>query len=144
VKPFRWNLKKREQLGSLVSGSFAVGFGGYEDELAECAAKLLARSSSRRLIFVGRSPENIYDYLAGVLHNTSYENKVDILNISNRYRDPFEIRNELPAAFNALKQAFHRYQIGLRSKREFARVLSNTWEIRESWLRELVAELKRV
>jgi len=281
VKPFRWNLKKREQLGSLVSGNFVCDSAGYEDDLAECAAKLLARSASRRLVFVGRSPENIYDYLAGVLHNTSHESKIDLLNISNRFRDPFEIRNELPESYNALKQhfieleispeqligtsvgicfadlvaeggtfenifrfietwvhdeqldfravqsklgfvgitqrrknspntwrwqqnanwvtdhkaiyiknisisgrlwnylgnmqvkvantnppktwanskillppreerniealkeAFHVYQLGLRSKKEFARVLSTTWEIRESWLRELVVELKR-
>jgi len=248
VKPFRWNLKKREQLGSLVSGKFACGLGGYEDDLAGCAAKLLARSASRKLIFVGRSPENIYDYLAGVLHNTSYENKVDLLNISNRFRHPVKIRNELPEAYNALKkhfteleispedlirscavqdklgfvgitrrmknspntwrwqqnadwvddhktlyiknlsipeelwdylgnrqvkvantnppaswassrillppreerniealkQAYHIYQTGIRSKKEFARILSGTWEIKESWLRDLVVELKRV
>lgn len=111
MKPFRWNLQKREQLGGLVSGEIVSSYVGYETELAECAAKLLARSANRKLIFVGRSPENIYDYLAGVLQNTSYQNNIDLLNISNRFRDPFKIRNELPDSFSAIKAHFLELEI---------------------------------
>ncbi len=83
MKPFRWNLKKREQLGSLLDGEKGSNVLHYIDELRECAAKVLARSDQRNLIFVGRSPENIFDYLSGVLQNTSWEYKIENLNISN-------------------------------------------------------------
>jgi len=253
MKPFRWNLQKREQLGGLVSGEIVSSYVGYEAELAECAAKLLARSANRKLIFVGRSPENIYDYLAGVLQNTSYikahfleleispeqlitssqgicfadlvseggtfenifrflemwsreerqdfraiQNKLGFVGVTQRTKNspntwrwqqnakwvadhkavyiknlsiswilwdylgnqqnkvantnppetwgssdlllpPREERN-----INALKQAFHIYNLGLNQNKEFAGTLATTWEFREPWLRELVAELKGV
>ncbi len=47
MKPFRWNLKKREQLGGLLDGEKASIVLEYLDDLRECAAKVLARSDQR-------------------------------------------------------------------------------------------------
>jgi len=106
MKPFRWNLKKREQLGSLLNVTAEKAYDGYETQLADCAAKVVARTANKKIIFVGRSPENIFDYLSGVFEKTSHEPKLDILNISNRFRPITKIKNELPSAYNALKQHF--------------------------------------
>ena len=111
MKPFRWNLAKREQLGGLLSGDINFVYSDYEIELEDCTAKVLARSKNRKIIFVGRSPENIYDYLAGILQNTKHENRMDLLNISNRFRDVREIRNEIPQSYDALKQHFQELEI---------------------------------
>jgi hypothetical protein len=58
--------KEREQLGSLLVGDKSSVVLEYLHELRECSAKVLARSDQRNFIFVGRSPENIFDYLSGV------------------------------------------------------------------------------
>lgn len=106
MKPFRWNIARREQLGDLLDGEIYSAYADYENELQECAAKVLARSKNRKLIFVGRSPENIYDFLAGTLQSTNHEKMVDLLNISNRFRDVRDIRKELPQSYAALQQHF--------------------------------------
>ena len=104
MKPFRWNLKKREQLGDLLVGDTDPFYEGYEQELAECSAKVIARSANKRIVFVGRSPENIFDYLSGVLQGTEHENKLDILNISIRFRRIDETKVASPKAYEALKE----------------------------------------
>jgi len=111
MKPFRWNMAKREQLGDLLAGEIYSAYPGYEKELQECAAKVLARSKNNKLIFVGRSPENIYDFVAGTLQGTKHEKIVDLLNISNRFRDVREIRKELPQSYDALQQHFRDLEI---------------------------------
>lgn len=111
MKPFRWNLKKREQLGSLLNVIGEEAYEGYETQLADCAAKVVARSFDKKIIFIGRSPENIFDYLFGVFEGTSHEANLDILNISNRFRSISDIKNELPSAYNALKQHFFELDI---------------------------------
>jgi hypothetical protein len=107
VKPFRWNLKESDQLGRLIDIECHPDFLYYLEDIAECASKVVARSLNRRIIFVGRSPESIFDYLSGVFAWTSHETKIDILNISNRFKDIENIKNELPAAYSALKDHFH-------------------------------------
>lgn len=104
MKPFRWNLKKREQLGGLLVDDKSSIVLGYLDDLRECSAKVLARSDQRKLIFVGRSPENIFDYLSGIFQNTSWEYKIDNLNISNRFKKIADIAKELPESYKSLKQ----------------------------------------
>ncbi|MDM8558355.1 hypothetical protein [Candidatus Parabeggiatoa sp. HSG14] len=106
MKPFRWNIRKKEQLGSLLDITAEEAYDDYEDHLAECASKVVARSGGRKLIFVGRSPENIFDYLSGVFENTNHESQIDILNISNRFMDIDNIRKELPLSYKALKDHF--------------------------------------
>ncbi|MCR9142947.1 MAG: hypothetical protein NXI24_11890 [bacterium] len=111
MKPFRWNIKKREQLGDLLAEPAAEAYDAYPAELAECAAKVVARSANKRIVFVGRSPENIFDYLSGVFEGTSHASKLDVLNISNRFAAIEEIQRENPGAFAALRAHFHDLEV---------------------------------
>ena len=106
MKPFRWNLKKREQLGSLLVGERSEIYSGYLDEVRVCAAKVVARSDNRKLIFVGRSPENLFDYLSGIMAETTWDSNLDNLNISNRFNKVKTIAKTMPDKYRALKDHF--------------------------------------
>ncbi len=106
MEPFRWNLAKREQLGRLVESDPKLPPELPIQEFAECAAKIVARSEDRRLVFVGRSPESIFDYLSGVFSDTPWSSRLHLLNISNRFRSIESIKNEMPHAFQALRDHF--------------------------------------
>lgn len=106
ILPFRWNLRKREQLGRLLRHIPEEAFSGYEELLSNCAAKVLAFSGGRKLVFVGRSPENIYDYIVGITEGTSRENRVCMLSISNRYETVSEIKERNPQGVRVLKELF--------------------------------------
>lgn len=65
IIPFRWDLSKREQLGDLANHPKAdIPHGYYQDVRAICA-KVIAFSDACDLVFVGRSPEHLFDYLNG-------------------------------------------------------------------------------
>ncbi|MCJ8274148.1 MAG: hypothetical protein MJK04_32715 [Psychrosphaera sp.] len=106
MKPFRWDIKKKEQLGNLLTAEANPAYPEYEEQLLDCAVKVVARSQGRKLIFVGRSPENIFDYLSGIFDNSEQLSQLDILNISNRFRTIDIIKSEWPKAFPALKNHF--------------------------------------
>ncbi|MDP9441485.1 MAG: hypothetical protein M3P34_04745 [Actinomycetota bacterium] len=85
TRPFRWDVTRRECLGSLVARPGEDLW--YLEELEACAAKVLARcGNGRRVYFVGRSPASICDYLTGALENTSWAHRL--------VRLPFSMRGE--------------------------------------------------
>jgi hypothetical protein len=108
-KPFRWDISKRHQLGSLVTASddeFAAwldkelcSLGRISGALAQAespmhwlvhelnvtSARILALSNDGQLFFVGRSPESIFDYLSGILDGTTWSSRIHLL--------PFSMRN---------------------------------------------------
>lgn len=106
MKPFRWTLAKQEQLGSLIQGESSEFDFLFYDELAACAARVLAFSNDSQLVFVGRSPENIYDYLCGVFSDTLFSNRFKYLNISNRDLDISDIKQAYPKSYLALQNHF--------------------------------------
>jgi hypothetical protein len=106
MKPFRWNIKKREQLGSLLVGDVSTFYPGYLEELRVCSAKVLAYSDNSKMVFVGRSAENILDYLTGILEGTPYEERLEHLNISNRYECMDTLAIQSPRSYRALKKHF--------------------------------------
>lgn len=67
AQPFRWSFDKREQLGSWLEHAPDYRPPHREDlaALREAAARILALSDGADLAFIGRSPENFYDYLCG-------------------------------------------------------------------------------
>jgi len=70
LKPFRWNIAKREQIGRLLEAPSPAGdVPGLHDTLRAVSAKILARSDDSDLVFVGRSVESFYDYLSGIFHD---------------------------------------------------------------------------
>lgn len=102
MKPFRWNVGKVEQLGKLVDPDAPLPNSAWVTTVAETAAKIVARSNNRDLVFVGRSPENFFDYLSGVFAGTSRERRILHLNFSNRGRPIAEIRAANPEAYAGL------------------------------------------
>src|SRR6476660_5343311 len=96
--PFRWNLTNRTHLGSLVKGEKAEVYNGFFDHLLPCCSRVLAFAGDSDLVFVGRSPESIFDHLSGLLFNTSWLNRLELLQFSMRFIDESDIRTEYPNA----------------------------------------------
>jgi hypothetical protein len=90
VVPFRWDVRRREQLGRLLSAPpparpswwIPTRFRELFPEVRACAARVLARAGDARLVFVGRSPENLFDYLTGALADTPWADRCDLLSVS--------------------------------------------------------------
>lgn len=81
IRPFRWNVSRREQLGRLLDGVDEPPL-WFLDDLIELAGKVLARSSDSRLYFVGRSVDSLYDILSGALAGTSWDDRLRPLPLS--------------------------------------------------------------
>lgn len=79
---FRWNVTRREQLGRLVEGEPAESYPEFIGDLRRCCARVIAMAGDARLVFIGRSPESLYDYLTGALADTSWSDRLAILNVS--------------------------------------------------------------
>ena len=83
-RPFRWDITRREQLGSLVHGDAAETYPEFVEDLRHCCARVVAAAGDARLVFVGRSPESIFDYLSGALAETSWIDRLTLFNIALR------------------------------------------------------------
>ena len=79
---FRWNIARREQLGRLVDGEPADVGADLTRELRLCCGRVIAMAGDARLVFIGRSPEHLYDYLTGALASTSWSTRLTLLNLS--------------------------------------------------------------
>lgn len=64
--PFRWDLVEPAALGGLLDGGTTPAL-WFAPELSTCAGKVLARSASGDLVFVGRSLDSMFDLLSGAL-----------------------------------------------------------------------------
>ncbi len=81
-------------------------FAGYADELEDCCAKIVARAEGRELVFVGRSPENFFDYLSGVFQDTDFARRIHLLQLSNRFENQAALRRTMPGAIEGLREYF--------------------------------------
>jgi hypothetical protein len=106
MKPFRWDIGRREQLGSLTEGKLSSAYPSFIDELRICASRLVSFSENGLIFFVGRSPESLFDYLSGVLDETSKTNDIFMLNISNRFESVLKIKQQRPYVYKSLKEHF--------------------------------------
>ncbi|MBB4634886.1 hypothetical protein [Longimicrobium terrae] len=89
VVPFRWNVARREQLGRLLDREPATPaymadepFESHFPELRSLVVRTVARAGDARLLFVGRSPEDLFDYLSGALAETAWAERIDLLSLS--------------------------------------------------------------
>lgn len=82
--PFRWNLARRAELGRLVEGVRAASYPEMLDDLAECAARVVATAGATTMVFVGRSPESLFDYLSGVFFRSPWQDQLALLQLSVR------------------------------------------------------------
>lgn len=106
--PFRWDITRRDQLGSLVEGESAAAYGGFTDHLLACCSRAVAFAGDSDLIFVGRSPESVFDHLSGLLFDTSWFDRLVLLHFSMRFREEADIRKEHPGAVQALRACLER------------------------------------
>jgi len=79
---FRWNIARREQLGRLVTGESVEGLPWILEEVRRCAALVIAMAGDSQLVFVGRSPEALFDYLTGAFAGTSWFDRTTLLHLS--------------------------------------------------------------
>lgn len=110
-RPFRWNVAKREQLGTLVERTASEPYPGFVTELQHCCARIIALAGDADLVFIGRSPESIFDYLSGLLADTSWRERCVLVNISMRNLSPGEIRGQFPSAITNMREQFQALQL---------------------------------
>jgi hypothetical protein len=67
--PFRWDLQRPDQLGTLLDAAPAPSL-SFLDDLVRCAALVVARSDDGDLVFVGRSLDSMFDLLGAALAGT--------------------------------------------------------------------------
>src|SRR5262249_28660426 len=77
-------------------------------ELRRCAARVIAAAGDTDWVFVGRSPEHLFDYLSGVFADIPHAPSLTLLLISNRglWNSPNRAARENPEAFAALANYF--------------------------------------
>ena len=84
TKPFRWSLSKREQLGSWPSSGQRPE-AEFLSQLRATTARIIAMSDGANLAFIGRSPENFFDYLSGVFAGLNDAPHLHIIQYSLRW-----------------------------------------------------------
>ncbi|MEM6817150.1 MAG: hypothetical protein AAF578_00020 [Pseudomonadota bacterium] len=104
--PFRWNIKKREQLGSLIEDfthdRFEVAL---IDDLRVAASRVVAQADNAALAFIGRTPENFFDYLSGVFDGLTRAPDLHLVQFSLRYAG----KSGLESLGNAKLEGFFDY-----------------------------------
>jgi hypothetical protein len=83
-RPFRWDITQRSQLGSLPEVELPEAYPEFEKDLLTCAARVLAFAGDSNLVFVGRSPQPLFDLLSGLLIETTWSDRLQLLNIGLR------------------------------------------------------------
>ncbi|HEU0015420.1 MAG TPA: hypothetical protein VFQ45_17150 [Longimicrobium sp.] len=101
--PFRWNLARRQRLGSLLEGPRAEAYRGFRDDLRACCVRVAAAAADGGMVFVGLSPESIYDHLSGVLAETSWAERIALLNFSMRHGNARDVAQGHPEGLRALR-----------------------------------------
>lgn len=85
IRPFRWDITRRSQLGTLPDIEPPETYPEFEEDLLACAARVLAFAGDSDLVFVGRSPQPLFDLLSGLLMETSWSDRLRLLNIGLRH-----------------------------------------------------------
>lgn len=109
--PFRWNVARRESLGSLIHGRIAATYTGFEGDLLVAASRVIAFSNDSDLYFVGRSLESMFDLLSGLLVDTTWAPRLTLLPFSTRWYEFEDLEREHAQELNYLRAYFE--QVGL-------------------------------
>jgi hypothetical protein len=109
--PFRWNVTNQIYLGSLVTGEKADVYDGFFDQLLACCSRLLAFAGDADLTFVGRSPESIFDHLSGLFFDTTWFDRLELLQFSMRFYKEGEVRKKYPDAIDAIRAYLDRLNL---------------------------------
>jgi hypothetical protein len=84
IRPFRWDVSRREQLGTLPDLELPELPENFFLELLRTCARVLAFAGDSDLVFLGRSPEPLFDFLSGALRDTSWSERLTLLNLALR------------------------------------------------------------
>src|SRR5215471_5659848 len=95
IKPFRWDITRREQLGSLVNANLPEIPAGVEGQLLACCARVIAFAGDSDLVFVGSSPHPLFDLLSGLLVDTSWQPRLSIFGVSLGWWNDVRMRPRL-------------------------------------------------
>ncbi len=117
--PFRWNMSSPGLGRRLGRGPTAWAPTGFKDDLLRCAARVVRAAGDVDLVFVGRSPESLFDLLAGALTETSWRERLTLLPLSLRGDTPGRLRREHPAGLAQLWSCFD--ALGLTPERLLVR-----------------------
>ncbi len=101
-KPFRWDITRAAQLGSLI-GDAPPEPAAIDGEMLPCCARIIAFSGNSDLVFVGRSPESFFDLLSGMLFDTTWLERLTLLHFSMRYHNESVIQEKHPQAIAAMR-----------------------------------------
>lgn len=101
--PFRWNVTSQHHLGTLIEGDVAPVYRGFMTQLLPCCSRVVAFAGDADLAFVGRSAESVFDHLSGLLSNTSWAERLTLLQFSMRFTQESTIRQNYPAALPGLR-----------------------------------------
>lgn len=114
-KPFRWNIEKRNELGSLINeGSIEIER-DFILELIESIARIIAFSDNSKIFFIGRSPENYFDFLKGVYcENRRLKQQINLFQFSGRRIKHNELTNYYSPKLSELRNQMS--SIGLSPK----------------------------
>lgn len=95
MKPFRWTITKREQLGTLIDkpGSINLIRRDFLSDIREASARIVALGEDSDLAFIGRTPENFFDYLSGVFSNVDEAPALHLVHFSLRWSGPKGVRS---------------------------------------------------
>ena len=106
--PFRWDLSTRAQIGSWTRE--LIKRPKLDDWLLNVirttAADILATSEGSNLAFIGRTPENFFDYLSGSFHTLSEAPNLHLLQFSMRWPGAGGVKAIDPHAFEGLSEYF--------------------------------------
>jgi hypothetical protein len=106
-KPFRWDIARSEQLPTMTWRlDYSEYWPSYEIELRRCAARVIAAAADTDWVFVGRSPENLFDYPSGIFAGVPDAPSLTQLLVSLRGSAPETVAREEPGALAALGSYF--------------------------------------
>jgi hypothetical protein len=104
IRPFRWDVRRRSELGRLARADPPETYPGFEEHLLACSARVLAFAGDSDLVFIGRSPQPLFDLLSGLLLGTSWSERLRLLNVSLRVVEE-PTREQLRAIYPYLAEA---------------------------------------
>ncbi|MDW3650790.1 MAG: hypothetical protein R8P61_27185 [Bacteroidia bacterium] len=109
VIPFRWNVDKLNELGSLLDYSSIKLDDEFLGELISSAARILAFSGNAYCYFVGRSPENYFDLLTAAFYEQkNLRDRINLFQFSRGYSTFEELlaqnKTEVESLFSYMKE----------------------------------------
>lgn len=117
--PFRWRWSDPLLERHLGRGPALPLPAAHEAELLRVAIQVLRRAGDVDLVFVGRSPENLHDLLSGALWDTTWRERLQLLQLSLRSESPGRLRRQRPGALEHLWRYFQ--ALGLTPSQLLAR-----------------------